>query len=647
MNNKESYDRILYIEKNKSIFVSIIALVISGAIGIFSKDFPEVSGHFYSIIYLVSCFIVILLITSILKVEKNGYYKFIRIIYYCIVIYNVKFLLPEISEPSSFIIIQYKGAATVSILMNVIALVFLKITMGLNNKVVKNNIMYIFFFSLLIINHIFLIQGKEDGIAFFINIINLFLVVIIRFNLKGYSIIKGKKINILLLMLLMLSLISCLDLIYIILPVKILMVEIIIEIITFISFCIYTIFTLEKLLNSPYKGLFNDLYDQNLNMNKINNEIEKKNMELEFSQVLIRKKEKMFKNFFTNIPMPLAIVSSNERILFTNSSFKDLIDKKMVKSIINRKIFSLISVEDNINIIEVNNSQVKIISGQVIINDETKYIDMEFMGISENKDDILIIFNDVTSKIKINKLKAQMENTSFQEKIKRDFLSNISHDLKTPINVIYSAAQLIDVYIKGNKIEQLNKYIVISKLNCMTLITLTNNLIDNSRIYSDYLSANLQNENIVRIVEETVTSLVDYAKSKKINLIFDTDNEEIYLNIDEDFIKRIVINIISNSIKFSRKNGEISVLITTLADEVVIKFKDNGVGMDEEFTKTAFSRYSMSNSNKNLNKTGTGIGLFVVKNLVEKQGGNISIKSKINKGTEIEVKFKKELLDER
>ncbi|PRR83435.1 sensor histidine kinase [Clostridium vincentii] len=644
MNNKESYDRILYIEKNKSIFVAIIALVISGVIGIFSKDFPDISGHFYSIIYLVSCFIVILLITSILKVEKNGYYKFIRIIYYCIVIYNVKFLLPEISEPSSFIIIQYKGAATVSILMNVIVLVFLKITRGINNKGVKNNIMYVLFFSLLIINHIVLMQGKEAGIAVFINIINLFLIVIIRLNLKGYSIIKGKKINILLFILLMLSLVSCLDIIYIILPRKILMVEIIIEIITFIGFCIYTIFTLEKLLNSPYKGLFNNLYNQNLNMNKINNEIEKKNMELEFSQVLIRKKERMFKNFFTNIPMPLAIVSSNERILFTNSSFKDLIDKKMIKSIINRKIFSLISVEDNI--MEDANSQVKIISGQVIINNEIKYIDMEFMEISENKDDILIIFNDVTSKVKINKLKTQMENTSFQEKIKRDFLSNISHDLKTPINVIYSAAQLIDVYIKGNKIDQLNKYIVISKLNCMTLITLTNNLIDNSRIYSDYLSVNLQNENIVRIVEETVTSLVDYAKSKKINLIFDTDNEEIYLNIDEDFIKRIVINIISNSIKFSKENGEISVLITTLAEEVLIKFKDNGVGMDEEFTKTAFSRYSMSNKNKNLNKTGTGIGLFVVKNLVEKQGGNISIKSKIDKGTEIEVKFKKGLLDE-
>ena len=489
-------------------------------------------------------------------------------------------------------------------------------------------------------------MGKENGITFFIDIINLCLIVLITINLKEYKLIKEKEINILLFIVLMLSIVSSLNIISIIFERKILMFSIIMELIIFISFSSYTIFTLTKVLNNPYKGLFNDLYKQNVNMNILNNEIQKKNMELEFSQVVIKKKEKMFKNFFVNSPVPLVIVSSNERVLFTNISFKNLINENMLKNIINKKIFDLISVEDNINIVEVTNNKEKIISGQVIINDEIKYIDMEFIDISENKEDILIIFNDVTSKIKINKLKAQMENTSFQEKIKRDFLSNISHDLKTPINVIYSAAQLIDVYIKSNNIESLNKYNAISKLNCINLIRLTNNLIDNSRIYSDYLSANLQNKNIVEIVEETVTSLVEYAKNKKVDLIFDTDEEEIYLNIDEDFIKRIVINLISNSIKFSKKNGEISVIITTFREEVVIKFKDNGVGMDEEFTEKAFSRYSMGDNNKHLNKNGTGIGLFVVKNLVEKQGGNISINSKINKGTEIEVKFKKGLLYE-
>ena len=414
----------------------------------------------------------------------------------------------------------------------------------------------------------------------------------------------------------------------------------------FIGFSIYTYFTLEKVLNSPYKGLFNDLYEENLKMNQLNNQVEKKNMELEFSQVVIKKKEKMFKNFFTSISVPLVIVSNNERILFTNKSFKNLINEQVIKNIINRKIFSIISVDDNINIIDASNNIKNIVSGQVIINNKIKYIDMEFIDISENKEEIIIIFNDVTSKIKVNELKSQMENTLFQEKIKRDFLSNISHDLKTPINVIYSASQLINVYIKSNNTEALKKYNVISRLNCLTLIRLTNNLIDSSRIYSDYLSANLQIQNIVEIVEETVTSLIEYAKNKEVNLIFDTEEEDIYLNVDEDFIKRIIINLISNSIKFSKKNGEISVIIKNCEEKVVMNIKDNGVGMDEKFIQEAFARYSMGDNNKQLNENGTGIGLFVVKNLVEKQGGSISIHSKVNIGTDIKVTFKKELLNE-
>jgi len=642
MNNKENYERILYIDKEKVILVFIITLITCGGIGIVFKEFPEASSPIYAITYLVASFMVTIITTSILKMEKTGYYKFVRIIFYLIIIYNIKSLLPKISKPNSFILINYSESSTISILMNGVALVFLKISTIINKKIIKNNIMYILFLCLLIVNHLFLLAGNENGIAFFISIINLLVVVLIRINLNGFKIIKDKKINLLCLMLLMLTLVSCLNMIVLMFGRKILIFSIVMDMIIFVGFSIYTFFTLAKVLTNPYKSLFNDLYEQTLNMNILNQEIQKKNMELEFSQVVIKKKEKMFKNFFTNIPVPLVIVTSNERVLLTNISFKNLINENKLKNIINRKIFSIISIEDNIDILEDSNKKEKIISGQAIINDEIKYIDMEFIDISESKEEILIIFDDVTAKIKNNELKSQMENNLFQEKIKRDFLSNISHDLKTPINVIYSAAQLINVYIKAKNIDALKKYNVISRLNCLTLIRLTNNLIDSSRIYSDYLSANLQNKNIVEIVEETVTSLVEYAKNQEVELIFDTDEEEIYLNIDEDFIKRIIINLISNSIKFSKKNGEISVLIKSFKDEILIKINDNGVGMDEEFIKEAFSRYAMEDNNKQLNKNGTGIGLFVVKNLVEKQGGNISIHSKINKGTYIELRFKKE-----
>ena len=199
------------------------------------------------------------------------------------------------------------------------------------------------------------------------------------------------------------------------------------------------------------------------------------------------------------------------------------------------------------------------------------------------------------------------------------------------------------MFIKKNDKKSLEKYNMICKQNCFGLIRLTNNLIDSSRIYSDYLSPNIQVKNIVEIIEEIVMSLIDYVKTKNIHLIFDTDEEEIYVKIDEEFMQRIMINLISNSIKFTNEGGKIEIIIHNEDKEVVINVKDNGVGMEEEFIENAFKRYAMGKNNDENNQKGNGIGLFVVKKLIEKQNGKINIKSKINKGTDVEMKFNKEI----
>ena len=146
-----------------------------------------------------------------------------------------------------------------------------------------------------------------------------------------------------------------------------------------------------------------------------------------------------------------------------------------------------------------------------------------------------------------------------EENLKRDFLSNISHDLKTPINVIYSATQLEECLLKNNNIDGLKKYNTISKQNCISLIRLANNLIDTSRIESDYISANLKVKNIVEIIENIIATLVDYAHNNNVDLIFDTNEEEVYVELDEDFMQRIIVNLISNSIKFCNYNGMIKI----------------------------------------------------------------------------------------
>lgn len=417
----------------------------------------------------------------------------------------------------------------------------------------------------------------------------------------------------------------------------------IINIIIFISISIIFCCTIYKIIDTPYKLLFKDLYESNKKLNVINKDLSLKNSELEFSHNLIRKKEIRFKEFFKSIPVPIIILSDNTgRIIYCNNSFLNLIKEENIKNVINKKISSFVDCDEDINNNEICNK--KIYRGKIEKDEYKRYLNIEFIDKNKEHGEIILSLSDITSKVDMSSMKESLEQKLLQESIKRDFLSNISHDLKTPINVIYSALQLEDILIENKDIQALLKYNSISKKNCFALIKLTNNLIDSSKIQSDYLFATLQKMNIVEFVEDTINSLICYANENEVELIFDTDNEEIYACLDEEFMQRILLNLISNSIKFTGKNGKIEVGIFENGDYVDLVIQDNGIGMDKDFIDKIFVKYSMEENNNNLLDKGSGIGLFVVKKLVELQKGNIVIESKKFKGTKVTITFKREFI---
>ena len=201
--------------------------------------------------------------------------------------------------------------------------------------------------------------------------------------------------------------------------------------------------------------------------------------------------------------------------------------------------------------------------------------------------------------MQIEEIRKEVENKKIEETIRTEFLSSISHDLKTPINVIYSAMQVEKIYIGKEDFEVLNKYNNISKQNCISLIKLTNNLIDNSKINSDYLVPRLESINVVEAIEDNVMSLIDYVKWNNIDLIFDTNVEECYLKIDNEFMQRIILNLVSNAVKFTPDGGKIYVIIHATNKKVNIYIKDSGSGIEQEFIDKAFNRYSVGKNSRN------------------------------------------------
>jgi len=224
-----------------------------------------------------------------------------------------------------------------------------------------------------------------------------------------------------------------------------------------------------------------------------------------------------------------------------------------------------------------------------------------------------------------------------------EFIANISHELKTPLNVIFSAIQLFQMYCDKGSLEErrgtIVKYLDSMKLNSYRLSKLINNIVDSSKIQAGFFKLNLSNNNIVEVVEEIVMSVTNITDSKGIYIIFDTDTEEKIIACDPEMIQRIVLNLISNAIKFSNEGDEILVDFKDKNEFIEISVKDNGIGIEEKNLDMIFHRFKQVDKSLSRNSEGTGIGLSLVKSIVELHGGIIYAESEFGKGSKFTVKL--------
>ena len=251
--------------------------------------------------------------------------------------------------------------------------------------------------------------------------------------------------------------------------------------------------------------------------------------------------------------------------------------------------------------------------------------------------EILILIIDVTPEIKSN---MDMEKAL---KLQGEFLVNISHELKTPLNIIFSTAQLFSLYCTNGSFdenkESIIRYIDSIKQNSYRLSKMINNIVDLSKIEAGFFKLNLSNNNIVVVIEEIVMSVTNFIGSKGLNIIFDTDTEEKIMACDPEKIERIVLNLISNAIKFSNEGDEILVEVKDLNDFVQISVKDNGIGIEFKDLNMIFDRFKQVDKSLSRNAEGTGIGLSLVKSIVELHGGSICVESEFGKGSKFIVRL--------
>ncbi|MDP4183137.1 MAG: ATP-binding protein [Bacillota bacterium] len=227
-------------------------------------------------------------------------------------------------------------------------------------------------------------------------------------------------------------------------------------------------------------------------------------------------------------------------------------------------------------------------------------------------------------------------------KLKTEFFANISHEFRTPLSVIMATLQLFKLIVKKScahceQTEKFNDYFYAIKQNCYRLTRLVNNLLDITRIDSDFYVINLQNNNIVKIIENIVLSITEFVENKGLTIDLIKAEDAIITACDPDKVERIMLNLISNAIKFNSEGGKITIEIKRINEDIQISVIDTGIGIPSDKLSVIFERFRQIDKSLTRNYEGSGIGLSLVKSLVEMHKGKIYVESKYGYGSKFVI----------
>ncbi|WP_023974420.1 hybrid sensor histidine kinase/response regulator [Clostridium beijerinckii] len=247
------------------------------------------------------------------------------------------------------------------------------------------------------------------------------------------------------------------------------------------------------------------------------------------------------------------------------------------------------------------------------------------------------------TKDELNKKNLELERTL---EMKDEFLSIISHEFRTPLNVISSAIQAMN-YICCNELsDKAKKYLRMIRQNTFRQLRLVNNLLDITRINAGRIKINKKNVDIVFLTKSIIESIYTYVALKSIDVTFVSLIEKKIIGIDDEKYERILLNLLSNATKFTPEGKPIIVTLSSINDKICVEVKDKGIGIPEDKANIIFERFGQVDSSLSRQAEGAGIGLSLVKKFIEALGGSISVKSELGKGSTFTILLPSETIIE-
>ena len=240
-------------------------------------------------------------------------------------------------------------------------------------------------------------------------------------------------------------------------------------------------------------------------------------------------------------------------------------------------------------------------------------------------------------------LEVALNQAEAANRAKTTFLNNMSHDIRTPMNAIIGYTGLASGHI-DNK-QQVQDYLTKIGQASEHLLSLINDVLDMSRIESGKVSISEDNEDLAEILHTLRNIVQSDVNNKQLDLFLDTDVRHQYIVCDKLRLNQVLLNILSNSIKYTQPGGMVSLRVKEAGltesgyGKYEIRIKDNGMGMSEEFLKTIYEPFTRVKSSTVSGIQGTGLGMAITKNIVDMMVGTIEIRSKEGEGTETILSF--------
>ncbi|RYD02378.1 histidine kinase [Desulforamulus aquiferis] len=235
-----------------------------------------------------------------------------------------------------------------------------------------------------------------------------------------------------------------------------------------------------------------------------------------------------------------------------------------------------------------------------------------------------------------SRLQEKIGQLEKQEQIRREFVSNVAHEIKTPLTIMQGFTEtMVDGLVKTEKEREEYLSNILEEIN--RLKRLVNEMLDLKRMEEGHFDFDVEPCDFREIINGVHRKLTQLIIEKDINFAINIERKLPFVACNSDRIERVLINLIDNAIRHTPHGGKISLYVTSKANQVHLRVSDNGVGIKPEDLPMIWERFYKGDKSRTRHQGGTGLGLAIVKRIVEGHGGQINVESKINEGTTFNI----------